>query len=610
MTARLARPAGGLLAWLLALLVFAAAAAGAADFLQPDEAFRPSARFISDADGQAVVARYRIAGEYYMYRDQFKFAVDAPASLGAPVFPPAKIKFDATFNKDMAVYRDAVEIRVPVRVAGETVRFTAVSQGCADAGLCYSPQEARFDLRLGEGGGWFDLGSFASFADFSDDPAHLAATLQGGRLGTVLVLFFGLGLLLSFTPCVLPMVPILSSLIVGHASSGQHGAASRTRGLLLSGSYTLGMALVYTALGVAAGLAGEGLAGFLQTPWLLGISALVMVLFALSMFDVYTLQLPLALQTALSQRFAHLKGGHYAGVFGMGALSALIVGPCMAAPLAGALIYISQTRDTLLGGTALFALAIGMGTPLLLIGASAGALVPRAGRWMEAVKRFFGVLMIAVAIWLVSPVLPPVAQALAWAGLSIGCAFLLGLFSKPASPGRPWTARVLGALFLMGGVVLAAGAVRGAMNGGAPWSLDALRTAPAAVAEEREVGSAPPPVFERVRSVAELDAILAKPGKPVMVDFYADWCVSCKEMERFTYTDPRVAEHFAGMRLLQVDVTANTPEDRALLKRFALFGPPGILFFGRDGRLIEDATVIGYQNADRFLNKLQRAATL
>jgi len=586
----------------LALVLLACGALGpgrAADFLQPDEAFRPAAQFVSDGAGQAVVARYRIARGYYMYRDQFKFAVEAPARLGAPDFPPAEIKFDPTFNKDMAIYRDEVVIRVPVQVTGETVRFTAVSQGCADAGLCYAPQEARFDLRLGAGG------SGGGFADFSDDPAHLAATLKGGQLGTILILFYGLGLLLSFTPCVLPMVPILSSLIVGDASRAALGHAGRTRGLMLSGSYTLGMALVYTALGIAAGLAGEGLAGFLQTPWLLGVSAAVMVLFALSMFDVYTLQLPLALQTALSQRFAHLRGGHYAGVFAMGALSALIVGPCMAAPLAGALIYISQTRDTLLGGTALFTLALGMGTPLLLIGASAGALVPRAGRWMEAVKRFFGVLMIAVAIWLVAPVLPHAAQMLAWAGLLVLCAVLLGLFARTA---RPWAARVAGALFLMGGVVVAAGAVRGSGAGFAP--LDLLRAnspATGSTAEDRVIGSAPPPVFERVRSVAELEAILAKPGKPVMLDFYADWCVSCKEMERFTYTDARVAERFAGMRLLQVDVTANTPEDRALLKRYQLFGPPGILFFGNDGRLIEDANVVGYQNAERFLNTLQRA---
>ncbi len=578
---------------LLVLLLPLMGLAQAATFLQPDQAFRFSARLINEAGGSVVEVHYRIAPGYYMYRDQFKFAVAEPARMAAPVFPAAKIKFDETFNRDEAVYRDAVTIRVPVVAATGTLQLTSISQGCADAGLCYAPQEARASLVPVSAGG------------FSDEGAHLAATLQSGNVLAIIALFYGLGVLLSFTPCVLPMVPILSSLIVGQQT---HTPMSRSKAFLLALSYTLGMALVYTALGIAAGLAGEGLAAQLQTPWVLGVSAALMVVFALSMFDIYTLQMPRAIQNVLSQRFGHQRGGHFAGVFAMGAVSALIVGPCMAAPLAGALVYISQTRDTVLGGLALFALAIGMGTPLLLLGASAGAVLPRVGRWMESVKYFFGVLLIATAIWLVSPVLAVNLQMAAWAALLLVCAGLLGVFRGWPRPlrGRVVLTRLTGLAFLVASAVWAAGALRGGDDVLAPLT----QAAPVASKEIHlvpgVVGSAAAPVFERVRSVAELDRLLAAAGKPVMLDFYADWCVSCKEMERFTYTDARVAEHFGRMRLVQVDVTANNDDDRALLKRFALFGPPGIIFFDQGGRVIDNAAVIGFQDADRFLVSLGR----
>jgi len=581
----------------LLLLIFVLLAGGsvsrAATFLQPGEAFQFSARLLTESGSSVVEVHYRIAPGYYMYRDQFKFAVADPARMAAPVFPAAKIKFDETFNKDEAVYRDAVTIRVPVVVATGVLQLTSISQGCADAGLCYSPQEARASLVP------------VSAVGFSDEGAHLAATLQSGNVLAIIALFYGLGVLLSFTPCVLPMVPILSSLIVGQQT---HTPMPRSKGFLLALSYTLGMALVYTALGVAAGLAGEGLAAQLQTPWVLGVSAALMVVFALSMFDIYTLQMPRAIQNVLSQRFGHQRGGHFAGVFAMGAVSALIVGPCMAAPLAGALVYISQTRDTVFGGLALFALAIGMGTPLLLLGASAGAVLPRVGHWMESVKYFFGVLLIATAIWLVSPVLAVNLQMAAWAALLLVCAVLLGVFRGWPRPvrGRVVFTRLTGLAFLVASAVWAAGALRGGDDVLAPLT----QAAPVASKEIHlvpgVVGSAAAPVFERVRSVAELDRLLAAAGKPVMLDFYADWCVSCKEMERFTYTDARVSERFGRMRLVQVDVTANNDDDRALLKRFALFGPPGIIFFDQGGRVIDNASVIGFQDADRFLVSLGR----
>jgi len=604
---------------LLLVMLFSTPARAEKEFLDPTDAFRFSARIVNDDQGQAIAVRYKIAPEYYMYRDQFKFVADAPHRLGDPLLPPAKIKYDQTFAKDVAYYRGDVLIRIPILTSGapneapstSPLLFTAISQGCADAGLCYSPQEAKVTLRLTSASGGF----------FTDDSAYLASTLGSGSLSAIILLFFGLGLLLSFTPCHLPMVPILSSMIVGQSA---RGPISRTRGFLLALTYTLGMALVYTAMGVGAGLAGEGLAASLQNPWVLGTSAALMVLFALSMFGVYEMQMPSALQGWLSQRARSLRGGRFAGVFAMGSLSALIVGPCMAAPLAGALVYISQTRDTLLGGTALFALALGMGVPLLLIGLSAGAILPRVGRWMESVKRFFGVLLLAVAIYLVAPVIPAAAHMLAWAVLFVLCATFLRVFDRLSEQARgvERLGKGFGVLLLMFGAVLLLGVASGGRDVLQPLAHLRLGATVAGQAGESQAGesqagegrvlptdkpgTAPAPVFQRIRTLAELDQRLVSPGKPVMLDFYADWCVSCKEMERFTFTDERVAARLAEYQLLQVDVTANSPEDKALLRRFQLFGPPGILFFDREGKLIEGVQVIGYQNPQRFLTSLHR----
>jgi len=376
------------------------------------------------------------------------------------------------------------------------------------------------------------------------------------------------------------MLPIMSSIIVG-----SQGTPSRGKSFALSVSYSAGMAIVYTLFGVAAGLAGQGLAAALQNPWVLGAFALLMLLFSLSMFGVYQIQMPAAVQNRLAGTSGRQAAGTHAGVFAMGALSSLIVGPCVAAPLAGALVYISQTRDALVGGAALFSMAAGMSIPLLLLGASAGMLLPRAGAWMEEVKRFFGVLMLASAWWLLAPLVPGRVQMLGWAALAI--AYAAWLFVR-----RPAGAVKFGAGLLFG----IAGAVQllGAVNGGS----DPL--APFA-----RPGDSVAAGFQRVKSVAELDqAIAASGGRPVMLDFYADWCVSCKEMEKFTFADPRVRAALGRMLVLQADVTANGEADKALLKRFGLFGPPGIVFFGAGGQELPQARVIGFQDAGRFLASL------
>jgi len=576
----------GLLAMLLSL--FAPAVQAADDYLEPEAAFRFASRML---DARTIEVTYQIADGYYMYRERFAFRAEG-ATLGEPVIPPGKVKFDETFQKEVETYRKTVVITIPVEAAGPFL-LVATSQGCADKGLCYTPMDSQARLSPTGGGGLLAAARGSDTQSASNAAAaapgtesemgRIESSLRSGRLLAIMPLFLLLGLGLSFTPCVLPMVPILSFIIVGEGAK-----ATRLRGFLLSATYSLGMAIVYTLLGVSAGLLGEGLSAALQHPWVLSAFALLMATLSLSMFGVYQLQMPAMVQTQLAQLSEKQTAGKLAGVFVMGALSALIVGPCVAAPLAGALLYISQTRDVVVGGSALFAMAVGMSIPLLAIGLSAGTLLPRAGAWMEAVKRFFGVLMLAVALWMVAPVLPSWLQMAGWAALGIGYGAWLII-----PRGAGWRSKLAGMLFMLLGAVQLVGLASGGRDPLAPL---------AHLGSDHHVTR-----FERVRSIAELDAALAQAkaqGKPAMLDFYADWCVSCKEMEKLTFTDTRVRQQFEGMVLLQADVTANNADDRALLKRFRLFGPPGIIFFGKDGVEATQSRVIGYQDAERFLRAL------
>ncbi|MGZ8320390.1 MAG: protein-disulfide reductase DsbD, partial [Telluria sp.] len=546
----LALQAAALLLLALSVLLGAANARAEEEFLDPADAFRFSARM---ADPQTIAVTWEIADKYYMYRERFKFTATG-ATLGEPQIPPGKVKYDETFQKEVETHRNTITILIPVQGSG-MFTLNASSQGCADAGLCYSPQDSSARLVAGGPGGATSVpGTPAAPAPAgavqpASELSGIASVLGGGKLLVIVPAFILLGLGLAFTPCVLPMVPILSSIIVGEGAR-----TKRSRGFILSVAYSLGMAVVYTGLGVAAGLAGEGLAAALQNPWVLGTVGLLMALMALSMFGVYTLQLPAALQTRLADASGRRSSGKLAGVFAMGAISALIVGPCVAAPLAGALVYISQTRDVLVGGAALFAMAVGLSIPLLLVGVSAGSLLPRAGAWMESVKKFFGVLMLAMALWLVSPVLPPVAQMLGWTALLLG----YGIWLIRSS--RHFGAMAAGAAFAILGAIQLLGVATGARDPLAP--LAQLRG-----------GATHGLAFQRVKTVAELDAALANAGgKTVMLDFYADWCVSCKEMEKLTFVDQRVQSRLQDTLLLQVDVTANDEADKAMLKRFTLFG--------------------------------------
>ncbi|MBS0449575.1 MAG: protein-disulfide reductase DsbD [Proteobacteria bacterium] len=617
-------------AWLLRLaaaLLMAGtafqAARAADDFLDPDIAFKLSARAL---DERRVEVDFEIAPGYYLYRERFAFSATG-ATLGTPEFPPGQIKFDETFQKNVETFHNGVRIVVPVQQAGPTFRLAVTNQGCADKGLCYPPQQRAVEISLtGFGGkgttrllGDADASAtpdasataaapvaatpaparIDAAAPASDDAAGLAAALHGGHLWTIVGVFFVAGVLLSLTPCVLPMLPILSSIIVGQSGrGGSAGTASRARGFSLALSYSLGMALVYTALGIAAGLAGEGLAAALQNPWVLGLFAAGLVGLSLSMFGVYELQLPTALSGRLTDASQRLPGGRVAGVFAMGGVSALIVSPCVAAPLAGALVYLSQTRDVWLGGSALFALACGMSVPLLLVGASAGAMLPRAGAWMNEVKRFFGLLLLAVALWTVDPVLPVALTLALWGALALAAAVCV----VSGGRGRTWSKSLLRRA--VAAVLAAIGLMQlvGAASGGS----DPLQ--PLAHLTGRGNGDAGAPLaFQPVRGVSGLETALRSAGRPVMLDFYADWCVSCKEMERFTFTDPEVRKRLAGALLLKADVTANNAEDRELLKRFQLFGPPGTIFFDAGGREIAKARIVGFQNSRRFGTTLEAA---
>jgi thiol:disulfide interchange protein DsbD len=564
--------------------------AHAAEFLDPAVAFKPSVRAL---DGQTIEVSYEIAKGYYLYRDKFRFAVEGETvGLGTPAFPKGKEHQDENFGQ-VEVYYQNVAIRLPVERASSgplALKLKLTAQGCADAGVCYPPQSQTVSVDLP------DPASAPAAAPAASDDASgsIAATLKNSGFWVNLAFFFLAGLGLSLTPCVFPMIPILSGII-----AGQGHRISHARGFLLALAYVLGMAITYAVAGVAAGLTGTLLAAALQNPWVLGSFALVFVVLSFSMFGFYELQLPTALQSKLSEESGHLQGGRGIGVFLMGALSALIVGPCVAAPLAGALLYIGQTGDAVLGGTALFVMALGMGVPLLIVGLSAGTLLPRAGAWMEAVKKGFGVLLLATAVWLVSPVIPAVAQMLAWAALLIIPAIYLHALDPLPAHAKGWHRfwKGIGILMLLIGAALLIGALAGSRSLLQP--LAGLH-GQASASEEKHLP------FTNVRSVAELESHLTAAKQPVMLDFYADWCVSCKEMENFTFSDPAVQGKLQAFTLLKADVTANTPEDKALLARFGLLGPPGIIFFNKAGQESRTARVIGFLDAPAFAGILDR----
>lgn len=578
----------------LLLFLFLTSPIRADEFLDPAIAFKPAIKVI---DAQTIEVNFDIAKGYYLYREKFRFASETESiKTGTPIFPKGKIKNDENFGS-VEVYYKQVAVRLPIERGADLqsrIDLNVVLQGCADAGVCYPPQTHSLKLELPAVDRQAVSG--AESASGGDESGKVAQALKHAGFFANLFFFFLAGLGLSLTPCVFPMIPILSGII-----AGQGHQVSRGRGFALSVAYVLGMAVTYSVAGVAAGLTGTLISNALQNAWVLGGFAMVFVVLSFSMFGFYNLQLPASLQSKLSDEAGHLQGGRGVGVFLMGALSALIVGPCVAAPLAGALLYIGQTGNAALGGAALFAMAIGMGVPLLAIGLSAGTLLPKAGIWMEGVKKFFGVLLLGTAIWLVSPVIPPVVQMFAWAALLIVPAIYLHVLDPLPANAKGWQRfwKGCGLIMLITGSVLLVGALAGGRDPMQPLAGFQVQSQ-AVAAESRKLP------FERVSSIADLESRIQTAGQPVMLDFYADWCVSCKEMERFTFANPEVQKKLSGVKLLQADVTGNLPADKELLARFGLFGPPGIVFFNAAGQEVAGQRVVGFQEAEQFLKVLSK----
>ncbi len=572
------------------------ASTAAGGLLPPEQAFRFSSEV---RDLGAAYLRWQIADGYYLYREKFRVTLLDPPNvkLGGYEIPRGEPKHDEEFGQ-VEVFHGEVGFTVPLQRGSEaaTVRLQVAFQGCADRGVCYPPMNEIAVLEFPAVSADTMVESVPA-AKVTAEQDRIAAGLAGTSAGLTVLSFLGFGLLLAFTPCMFPMIPILSGIIVGQGHPVTVG-----RGFLLSLSYVLASAVTYTLFGILAGLFGRNLQTLFQAPWIIASFSVIFVLLALAMFGFFQLQFPTFVQSRIASVSSKQRRGSLTGAAIMGALSALVMGPCIAPPLAGALIYIGKTGDAWLGGTALFALGFGMGIPLLILGASAGKLLPKVGIWMNAVRAGFGVGLLAVAVWLLERIVPPPVALLLWALLLIIPAIYLGALDALPQPASGWRKlwKGVGVVMLTYGILLLVGVATDADD-----PLQPLRG---------WVGAAPRPieqglVFERVQSVDDLEQRLAAAsaeGRWVMLDYYADWCVSCKEMERYTFADPAVRAALADVKLLQADVTANSAADQLLLKRFGLIGPPATLFFGPDRMERSGLRVVGYLDAEQFLQHLRR----
>lgn len=587
-------------------------------FLPADQVFALSAE---EVDATTIRARWDITEGYYLYRDKLAFELREASgvTLATITLPPGETKVDEYFG-NMEIYRGSVEIMLSLlRTDTTPTEFILIAkyQGCADAGFCYPPQTKSIPISLpampaptSNSPSTTTTTSEQRIAgeQYISESDRLSRLLTENPLWLSMIIFFGLGIGLAFTPCVLPMVPILSSIIVGQGRD-----ITTRKAFTISLVYVLAMALTYTIAGVIAGLFGQNLQAIFQEPWIIGAFAAIFILLALSMFGLYELQIPSFIQSKLTEISNRQQGGKLLGVGIMGFLSALIVGPCVAAPLAASLIVIGQTGDPFLGGATLFSLSLGMGVPLLVIGTSAGKILPRTGDWMQAIKAVFGVLLIAVAIWMLERILSATTIMLLWAALLIVTAIYLGALEPYGAGATGWRKlwKGTGLIMLVYGIVL----IVGAASGGKDWlqPLERLTrggsTSTIAAIKALDAGTRPGSViiaglsFQRIKGRPDLDRELATAsaqGKPVMLDFYADWCVSCKEMERYTFSDPRVQAVLAQAVLLQADVTLNDAIDQKLLKSLNVFGPPSILFFGPDGQERRQYRQVGFLKAEPF----------
>lgn len=592
-------------------------------FLDAEQAFRLTALI---TDNKEIIVQWQVAEGYYLYRDKLAFSVVAEGSIGKANYPTGIMKNDPTFGEVEVYQQSVVEITLPVLSIGHSkfLQLKVDYQGCAEAGLCYPPMSKTLDLEIPER--LIPLKELQAKQEINQKPTtenathaaapimiseqdKLAQTLMSGNSGYVILVFFGLGLLLSLTPCVFPMIPILSSLIAGQRN------LSSLQAFKLSAIYVVSMAFAYSFAGVLAGLAGENLPANLQHPVVIIVFAMVFVALALSMFGFYELQLPSNWQTHLSKisqpelYHAHNEvetpriATSWRSIAFMGFVSALIVSPCVAPPLAGALIYIAQTKDGILGGLALFSMGLGMGVPLLIIGTTTGNLLPRAGEWMDQVKTLFGVLLLAVSIWMLERILPNGLNLGLWAILCISSAVYLGALDNLAAGSSGWRRfwKGIGVALLIYGAILLAGMASGNSNPLQPlqtWAAQANAVNPQKGLE-----------FQKIKGLAQLEHAIQQAkqrGQAVMVDVYADWCIACKELEVFTFNHHQVKESLKNFVLLQLDVTPNDEQDKAVYQRFNLFGPPAILFFDKQGQHQANFNIIGFIPAEAFLQHLQR----
>jgi thioredoxin:protein disulfide reductase len=568
------------------------------ELLKPDQAFQ---FFASVKDANTLHVSWLMADGYYLYREktQLELINSKDIKLGTYEIPRGTPKHDEAFGQ-VEIFHNELSFDVPITrsaTSEQTITLQAKYQGCADRGVCYPPMTKKLELVIPATGNTSSAVSDTSQpAKVISEQDQIVQSLRQDSLWITLFSFFGFGLLLSFTPCVFPMIPILSGIIVGRGHS-----ITTSRAFLLSLSYVLASAATYTVFGILAALFGNNLQTTFQQPWIIGLFSAIFVLLALSMFGFYHIDMPDFLRAKLHNSSEKHRNGSLLGAGIMGSLSSLIVGPCVAAPLAGALIYIGQTGDAVLGGSALFMMGLGMGVPLLLLGASAGKFLPKAGDWLNSTKVVFGVIMLAVAVWMLSRILPASIIMLLWSMLLIIPAIYLNAIDSLPEHSSGWRKlwKGIGLMMLSYGLILLIGFSTGNNNPLKPLQRLAIDSAQA---KDQAIS------FEKVTSVAELEQRIAQASERnqfVMLDFYADWCISCKEMEAYTFTDPKVKKGLSNFVLLQADVTNNSEDDKALLDKFKLIGPPGVLFFGTDKQEKSASRVIGFQNAETFLKTLE-----
>ena len=600
--------------WLLFLLI--SLNVWGVGFLQPEEAFKPSAKMV---DSKTLGVEITMGDQIHIYADKLKVE-DADKNDGIDF--QTLTMADSTELDGEKVYESSPAVRIVLvktkELSGEKkIKVKLSYQGCSSAGLCYEPIETTLEVSVNTDKipmpqpagpsiikapatnvpvlNVIEKNVTVAPVEKKSETDQIAGVIKGGSLWFIILSFFGFGLLLALTPCVFPMIPIISSVIMA-----QGAGLGTKRAFWLSVVYVLSMAVAYTIAGILAGLFGANLQAAFQTPWIITLFALIFVLLAMSMFDLFELQIPNANQSRITQISGSRSG--IVGIAIMGFLSALIVGPCVAAPLAGALVYIGQTGDALLGGVALFSLSIGMGLPLIAIGTSAGKFMPKPGVWMDNIKSIFGVMLIGISIWMISRILDENISMMLWGGLAVFIAVNIGAL-EPIR-GRcircqRANKKALGIIILLYGMSLLLGGMAGAKNPLHPLNpfLPSQVAAVAAAPEHKK--------FERITSLEELDAILAEnKGKKVMVDFYADWCTACKELEEKTFSDESVKTAMDSYVLVQVNLTANDDAAKAISTRFGIFGPPAILFFDENGTRQKDADIIGFKEPQEFIKHL------